>query len=332
MSRIHVLAIGNALVDIIIPIDDKFIINNDIIKGGMTLIENQQDLFNHKKAIISSGGSAANTIAALANFGSKTSFIGKIAEDSLGHLFSNDLQKEGVSYNTPPLLEKIDTGRSIIFITPDGERSMNTYLGASAQLNPKDIPVNQIENAQVTYLEGYLFDLYHGKEIIFLTAQTAHQHENIIAMSLSDTLCIQRSRKDFLHLIRNNIVDILFANEKEIMSLYKVHSIESALQAIRQDSHNIVCITRAEKGAIIIQKQKIINIPPFSCINSILDSTGAGDLYTAGFLYGYTHNFPLELSAKLGAFAGSLVIQQIGSRLKYSLRDAAIQKGLIESH
>lgn len=333
MLKIDVLAIGNAIVDISARTEEDFIVNNGIIKGAMSLIDagRAELLYNRMgTATETSGGSAANTAAGIASLGGKAAYLGKVAADHLGQVFAHDLRAQGVIYDTHPLEGGAPTARSIIFVTPDGERSMNTYLGACTEFGPEDINIIKAAKAKVIYFEGYLWDPPRAKEAIRLAASIAHENGNEVAMTLSDPFCVDRYRDEFLHLIRSGIVDIVFANEAEIKSLYETASFETALQAIRTDCRHIACITRSESGSVIIRREETFVISAFPA-EQLIDTTGAGDLYAAGFLYGYTRGLPLQDAARLGSLAGSLIIQQTGTRMTSSLRDAAIQEGLIET-
>jgi len=331
MSNFDVLAIGNAIVDVSARTDEDFIINNGIIKSAMNLVDaGRADLLYSRmeNSVKTSGGSAANAAAGVAGFGGKVAFMGKVAADQLGQIFAHDLRGRGVVYDTHPLTGGAQTARCMIFITPDGERSMNTYLGACTEFGPEDIEIAKVSASTVTYFEGYLWDPPRAREAIRLAARIAHENGRIVAMSLSDSLCVDRYRDDFQQLIRSGTVDIVFGNEAELLSLYQTESLEKALQCIRVDCCHVACITRSEKGAIVLRREETFSVPAIP-VKQIVDTTGAGDLYAAGFLYGYTNNFSLLDAARLGSLAGSLVIQQIGQRIPFSLRKAAMQQGLI---
>jgi len=333
MPKIDVLAIGNAIVDISVRTEEDFLINNGIIKNAMNLIDARRaELLcsRMKTGVETSGGSAANTAAGIAGLGGKTAYLGKVAADRLGQVFARDLQAQGVIYDTRPLTGGSPTARSMIFITPDGERSMNTYLGACTEFGPEDIEVTRVANAKVTYFEGYLWDPPCAKEAIRLAARIARENGNEVAMSLSDPFCVDRYRDEFLHLIHSGTVDIVFANETELKSLYETASMETALQAIRTDCRHIACITCSEKGSVIVRRDETFSVPAFP-VKEPVDTTGAGDLFAAGFLYGYTNDLSLKDAARLGSLAGSLIIRQVGARTAFSLRDAAVQEGLIKT-
>lgn len=332
MRKFDVLTIGNAIVDIIARCFDDFLIKNGIIKGAMELVDNTRAelLYSRMQERIEvSGGSAANTAASIASLGGSAAFIGKVANDHLGQIFAHDMRGQGVSYDTRPLENAAPTARCMIFNTPDGERSMNTYLGACVEFGPEDIDVSKVAAAKIIYFEGYLWDPPRAKEAMRFAARIAHENNNEVALTLSDAFCVERYRDEFLDMICSGMVDIVFANEAEILALYNTSSLESAISAMGKDCKHIACITRGDKGSVIIKRDEIITIAALA-VNNLIDTTGAGDLYAAGFLYGYTNGFSLEDAARLGSLTASLVIQQVGARLSYSLRDVAIKEGFIK--
>lgn len=329
MSRYDVLCIGNAIVDIIARCDDDFLHDNAITKGAMNLIDAERAELLYGRmgpAIETSGGSAGNTAAGIASFGGQVAYFGKVAADPLGRIFTHDIRAQGVAFDTMPLDREPPTARSMIFVTPDGERSMNTHLGACVELGPEDVEADKAAGAKVTYFEGYLWDPPLAKEAIRLSAKLAHEAGNEVAMTLSDPFCVDRYRDEFLDLIRSKTVDIVFANESELKSLYQTASLESGLEAIRADC-GLAAITRSEKGSIIVRNDETIAIEAIE-IDTLTDTTGAGDLYAAGFLHGYTNGRKLESCGKLGSLAAGLVIQQIGPRPQHDLLQAAQQAGI----
>lgn len=332
MPKFDVLTIGNAIVDVIARCSDDFLIQNGIVKNAMNLIDSGRAELLYSRmgqAIESSGGSAANTAASVASLGGKAAFMGKVASDHLGQVFAHDMRGQGVSYDTRPLENGAPTARCMILNTPDGERSMNTYLGACIEFGPEDIEISKVAEAKVTYFEGYLWDPPRAKEAMRLAARIAHENMNEVAITLSDSFCVERYRDEFLEMIRSGMVDIVFANEAEILALYDTTSFDTAIRAIRTDCKHIACVTRGDKGSVIVQRDETFTISPIA-VEKVVDTTGAGDLYAAGFLYGYTNGLSLEDAARLGSLAAGLVIQQVGARVQYSLCDAAIQEGLIE--
>lgn len=330
MKSIDVLCVGNAIVDIIARCDDAFLARNDIIKGAMNLIDaDRAELLYGRMgpAIETSGGSAGNTAAGVASFGGNAAFFGKVARDQLGEIYSHDIRAQGVVFNTRPLAGPPPTARSMIFVTPDGERSMNTYLGACVELGPDDVEATLVAEAKVTYFEGYLWDPPRAKDAIRECARIAHQNGGEVSMTLSDPFCVGRYRDEFLDLMRSGTVDIVFANESEVLSLYETADFGYALDAIARDCR-IAAVTRSEKGSIIIGEGQRVPVPAIE-IDELVDSTGAGDLYAAGFLHGYTSGAPFELCGRLGSLAAGLVIQQVGPRLSASLKDEATAAGLL---
>jgi sugar/nucleoside kinase (ribokinase family) len=329
MSQYDVLCIGNAIVDIIARCDEAFLAQNGIVKGAMNLIDTERAELLYSRmgpAIEASGGSAGNTAAGVASFGGRSAFFGKVSKDHLGHIYTHDIRAQGVAFDTRPLEGTPPTARSMIFVTPDGERSMNTYLGACVELGPEDVEAEKAAGAKVTYFEGYLWDPPRAKEAIRLTARLAHAAGREVSMTLSDPFCVDRYRDEFLDLMRSGTVDIVFANESELKSLYQTSSFESGLEQIRKDCR-LAAVTRSERGSVLVRGGETVQIDAIE-IEELVDTTGAGDLYAAGFLYGYTSGRSLADCGALGSLAAGLVIQQIGPRPQLSLREAAQQRGL----
>jgi sugar/nucleoside kinase (ribokinase family) len=250
-----VVGIGNAIVDIIAQCDDAFLAQNGIIKGAMNLIDTERANLLYSRmgpATEASGGCAGNTAAGIASLGGRAAFFGKVANDELGRIYAHDIHAQGVAFDTKPLIGQPPTARSMIFVTPDGERSMNTYLGACVELGPEDVEADKAAGAKVTYFEGYLWDPPRAKEAIRLTADHAHRAGREVSMTLSDSFCVDRYRDEFLDLMRTGTVNIVFANDHEIKSLYQTSSFEAALDAIRKDCR-IAAVTRSEKGSVIVK-------------------------------------------------------------------------------
>ena len=330
MPEYNVLCIGNAIVDIIAQCKEDFLEDNGIIKGAMNLIDGDRAELLYSRmgpAIEASGGSAGNTAAGVASFGGRAAFFGKVAKDTLGDIYAHDIRAQGVAFDTRPLDRHPPTARSMIFVTPDGERSMNTYLGACVELGPEDVEAEKAAGAQVTYFEGYLWDPPRAKEAIRQTAKLAHAAGREVSMTLSDSFCVDRYRDEFLELMRSGTVDIVFANSHEIKSLYQTSSFETALAAIRKDCR-LAAVTRSEKGSVIVRGDETIVVEAIA-IGELVDTTGAGDLYAAGFLHGYTKGYDLKRCGDLGSLAAGLVIQQIGPRPRQNLRREAEQAGLL---
>ncbi|PHP68732.1 adenosine kinase [Zhengella mangrovi] len=330
MSQYDVLCIGNAIVDIIARCEDDFLVANAIHKGAMNLIdaERAETLYAAMgPAVEMSGGSAGNTAAGIASLGGRAAYFGKVSNDSLGRIFSHDIRAQGVAFDTRPLTGNPPTARSMIFVTPDGERSMNTYLGACVELGPEDVEEDKAKAAKVTYFEGYLWDPPRAKEAIRQTAALAHAAGREVSMTLSDPFCVDRYREEFLDLMRSGTVDIVFANEHELKSLYQTADFDTALAAAREDC-KLIAVTRSEKGSVILKGTETVIVEAIA-VDEIVDTTGAGDLYAAGFLYGYTAGLPLATCGELGSLAAGIVIQQIGPRPQVNLRNKAAQHGLV---
>ena len=330
MSQYDVLCIGNAIVDIIAQCDEAFLTDNGIIKGAMNLIDGERAELLYSRmgpAIEASGGSAGNTAAGIASFGGRAAYFGKVSRDHLGEVFTHDIRAQGVAFDTKPLDGTPPTARSMILVTPDGERSMNTYLGACVELGPDDVEADKASGAKVTYFEGYLWDPPLAKEAIRMTAAHAHAAGREVSMTLSDSFCVDRYRAEFLDLMRSGTVDIVFANSHEIKSLYETSSFDEALAQIRRDC-KLAAITRSEKGSVIVRGDETVVIEATK-IRELVDTTGAGDLYAAGFLHGYTQGRSLKDCGDLGSLAAGLVIQQIGPRPRQNLKREAEQAGLL---
>jgi sugar/nucleoside kinase (ribokinase family) len=323
MTQYDVLCIGNAIVDIIAQCDEAFLVETGIIKGAMNLIDADRAELLYSRmgpAIEASGGSAGTTAAGIASFG-------EVSNDQLGDIYYHDIRAQGVAFDTKPLSGEPPTARSMIFVTPDGERSMNTYLGACVELGPEDVEADKASGAKVTYFEGYLWDPPRAKEAIRLTAKHAHAAGREVSMTLSDAFCVDRYRAEFLDLMRSGTVDIVFANSREIKSLYQTEDFETALNLIRKDC-KIAAVTRSEKGSVIVRGDETVPIQAIK-VREIVDTTGAGDLYAAGFLFGYTNGRSLQDCGDLGSLAAGLVIQQIGPRPRQNLEDEARKVGLL---
>ncbi len=328
-TRFDVLTIGNAIVDIIANADDDFLVGNEIVKGAMNLIDADRAVMLYDAmgpAMEASGGSAGNTAAGVASLGGRAAYFGKVADDQLGEFFRHDIRAAGVHFETRSLQTTPPTARSMIFVTPDGERSMNTYLGACVELGPEDIEKEVVASAAVTYFEGYLWDPPLAKDAIRLAADIAHAHDRRFSMTLSDPFCVDRYRSEFLELMRSGTVDIVFANEAELKSLYQTASFEAALDAVRADCA-LAAVTRSEKGSVIVTRDETHAINAFP-IETLVDTTGAGDLYAAGFLFGLTNGRNLVECGHIGSLAAARVIQQFGPRPRESLKALLEQEGL----
>ncbi|MGH6819237.1 MAG: adenosine kinase [Methylocella sp.] len=328
-AGLDVLCIGNAIVDVIAQVENDFVANHGLVKGSMNLIdEARAEAFyaDMKQAIEVSGGSAANTAAGIASFGGACGYFGKVKADQLGAIFRHGMQAQGVRFDTAAASGGPATARSFILVTPDGERTMNTYLGACVNLDPADIDVEMVRNAKVTYMEGYLWDRDHAKEAFKLAAKIAHDAKRLTSLTLSDSFCVERHRESFLGLIRDGI-DIVFANEAEIKSLYRTQNFDEALRAIRKDCP-IAVLTRSERGCVVAKGDEVHAVPAHP-VGRIVDLTGAGDLFASGFLFGLTHGKRLDHCARLGALAAAEVISQIGARPTGNLAEKARADGLL---
>lgn len=327
-ANLDVIGIGNAIVDIICQSDDSFLDTHGIAKGGMALVDAPAavKLYNAMgPGVETSGGSAANTIAGVASLGGKAGFIGKVQRDQLGEVFAHDLRALGVQYTTVPSSGDAPTGRCLILVTPDAQRSMSTFLGAGQELHPDDVEPAAIAAAQITYLEGYLWDPAQAKLAFRKAMDLAHNAGRKVAMSLSDAFCVERYRSEFQELAAGKI-DILFANETEIMALYQTKTFDDALQAVRGKCE-IAALTRSEKGCVIVAGDEVHVIEAVKPAR-LLDTTGAGDLFAAGFLYGLTHGRDIAGCARIGALAASEVIAHLGPRPQSDMKALLKQSGL----
>jgi sugar/nucleoside kinase (ribokinase family) len=329
MQDHDVVGIGNAIVDIIGRCDDAFLAAHERVKGSMQLVD--ADTVERLYGAMGpgteiSGGSAANTIAGIASFGGNAAFIGKTATDQFGEVFRHDIRAIGVTFDTPPAAGGDPTGRCLILVTPDGQRTMNTFLGISPQLGSGEVDAALIRSARIVYLEGYLFDRPEAKAAFRQAAEIAAKAGRQVALSLSDAFCVDRHRPEFLELIRDS-VDILFANEAEITSLYQTKSFDEAARRARADT-KLAALTRSEKGSVILGEGKSIAIPA-APVAKVVDTTGAGDLYAAGFLYGVATGRDLETAGRLGSLAAAEIISHIGARPEVNLKELAQKRGLL---
>lgn len=323
-TELDVIAIGNALVDVLTHQDDPFLPDHDLVKGTMALIDAQRAELLYSAmgpGIEISGGSAANTAVGIASLGGSAAFIGRVNDDQLGEVFAHDIQSAGVRFETPPASGGLPTGRCLIVVTPDAERTLNTFLGAAAEIGPEDVSADLIASARVTYLEGYLFDQDRAKAAFRQAAKYAHDAGRRVALTLSDAFCVERHRADFLALIESSI-DVLFANAAEICSLYEVDDFDEAVA--RVDAHcEIAAVTHGAKGASIVSGGTTHVVDAHPVPGDVLDTTGAGDLYAAGFLFGITNGYDVERSGQLASLAASEAISHLGARPEASLSELA---------
>jgi len=330
MQEHDVVGIGNAIVDIISRCDDAFLVQQGCVKGSMQLVDAAAaaKLYDEMgPAQEMSGGSGANTIVGVASFGGRAGFIGKTADDQLGRIFGHDIRSSGVTFMTPPAAQGNEpTGRCLVLVTPDGQRTMHTFLGVSPQLGGGEVDPALVASARIVYLEGYLFDRPEAKAAFRQAASIATKAGRQVALSLSDAFCVDRHRPEFLKFIRDS-VDILFANEAEITSLYQTPSFEEAAGRAQGDTR-LAALTRSEKGSLILGEGRAIAIAA-DAVASVADTTGAGDLYAAGFLFGLATGRDLETAGRLGSLAAAEVISHIGARPATKLADLARAKGLL---
>jgi sugar/nucleoside kinase (ribokinase family) len=328
-TRFDVLGIGNAIVDIIARADDDFLLRHDMRKGAMALIDEARAKAIYDAmgpAVEISGGSAANTIVGLASFGARAAFVGKVKQDVLGEVFVHDIRAAGVAFDARPAGDGPSTARCYILVTPDGERTLNTYLGAAQHLHPDDIDPDSVAAAAITYLEGYLWDPRHAKDAFLKAAAIAHSAGRMVALTLSDAFCVDRWRDEFQQLVRSGTVDLLFANEAELRSLYQTADFDSALAALRDDAR-LAIVTRSEKGCVVVNRQTTEVVEAFP-VERVIDTTGAGDLFAAGFLFGLARGADHRSAARLGGLAAAEVIQHLGARPERSLKTLAAENGL----
>lgn len=327
--KYDVLGIGNALFDVLVRTDEAFLAKHGMTKGSMSLIDEARAAAIYKDmgpATEVSGGSAANTIVGIGSLGARAAYVGKVKDDQIGKLYVHDIRAAGVAFNTPAAQDGPATGCSYILVTGDGERTMNTYLGAAQDLSPADIDPAEVAAAGIVYLEGYLWDPKNAKDAFVKAAKIAHDAKRKVALTLSDSFCVDRYRDEFLALMRDGTVDIVFANESELHSLYTTSDFDAALKQLRDDV-NLGIVTRSEKGCMVVSSEDAVAAPAFP-VDKVIDTTGAGDLFAAGFLYGLARNLAYKQCGELGALAAAEVIQHIGARPQVSLKELAQQRGL----
>ena len=329
-ANFDVLTIGNAIVDVIAPVEDEFLEAEGMEKAIMHLVDAHRSAYlyqqmpDDKRQI--SGGSSANTAAGVASLGGRAAFIGKVADDDLGDIFEADLKRTGVHYATHRLVGGPATARSMILITSDGERTMNTYLGACQELTEADIHEEVIGAAALTYMEGYLWDPAEAKKAFVRAAHYAHKHERATAFTLSDPFCVHRYRDEFLDLMRSKTIDYVFANIEELKALYQTDDLGAAVQQVAKDAE-IAAITMGADGAMAIHNGEIVTVPAFP-VDRVVDATGAGDLFASGFLLALARGQELQMALKTGCLAASEVISHIGARPLQDLEELAIEHGL----
>ena len=317
--ELDVVGIGNALVDVLSHADEAFLARQSLVKGTMLLVDEPRarELYEAMgPGVEMSGGSAANTVVGVASFGARAHYVGKVRDDQLGEVFGHDLRATGVGYDTPRATDGPPTGRCLILVTPDAQRTMGTFLGASVRLGPRDIDQGLIARAKILYLEGYLFDPPEAQQAFRAAAAIAHAAGRKVSLTLSDPFCVGRHRKAFLDLVEHH-VDILFANEEEITSLFDAASFDEAVETVR-GACEIAALTRSEKGSVVVTADQTIEVAAHP-VAQVVDSTGAGDLYAAGFLYGWSQDMDLADCGRLGSMAAAAVIGHTGARPGLSL-------------
>ncbi|MEX2644576.1 MAG: adenosine kinase [Acetobacterales bacterium] len=320
-DALDVIAIGNAIVDVLANADDDFLTKQGLDKGGMTLIdaERAESLYDAMgPGIECSGGSAANTAVGVASLGGRVAFVGKVRDDHLGGIFRHDIRAAGVAFETPPTTDGLATARCLVMVSPDAERTMGTFLGACQELGPDDIDADQIRAARTIFLEGYLWDPPGGKAAFRRAAEIAQEADTTVALTLSDAHCVERHREDFLDLIDGH-VDVLFANEAEVKALFEVDDFDEAMQRVRSIC-GIAALTRSEKGSVVVNGSEV-HVVEAAKVDKVVDVTGAGDLYAAGFLYGLSRGLPLADCARVGGLAAAEVISHIGARPQKTLAE-----------
>lgn len=327
--RFDIVGLGNAIVDVIARADDDLLVRENLHKGSMTLVDEARahQLYGAMgPATIISGGSAANTIVGAASFGARTAFIGKVRDDDAGKAFSHDIRSIGVHFDTPAAKQGPSTARCLVMVTPDGERTMSTYLGACQNLTSDDVDADLIRASGITYLEGYLWDPPEAKKAFVKAADLAHGAGRNVALTLSDSFCVDRYRDEFLGLIQNGTVDVVFANQHELKALYQTSDLQSAIAAFRSEKI-LGVVTCSEEGSIVVTREETHAVPA-SPIEKLVDTTGAGDLFAAGFLAGLARGSDYVTCARLGALAAAEVIQHVGARPQVSLAELATEAGL----
>ncbi len=313
-KKYDVLGIGNAIVDVVANVDAAFIRDAGLSKGTMTLIDADQAASLYDRlppSTESSGGSAANTIACLASLGAGGAYIGKVRDDQLGEIFRHDIRAQGVNFDTPAATDGPGTARCMVLVSEDADRTLQTYLGACVGLTPSDVDETVVSQSDITYLEGYLWDPPEAKKAFVRAAEIAHQSGRRVALSLSDPFCVDRHRDAFRDLV-NDHVDVVFANEEEILSLYQVDTFEKACDAIK-GSCEIAALTRGEQGSVIVSGSDTVSVDA-AHVDSVIDTTGAGDAYAGGFLFGLTQGQSLQRCAQIGGVAAAEVISHFGAR------------------
>ncbi|NRG16547.1 adenosine kinase [Rhizobiales bacterium] len=326
--RFDALCIGNAICDVFAHVEEDFLRREEMVKGSMQLIDTDTAVKLYDKmgqTVRISGGSAGNTAAGIASLGGKPAYVGKVAEDELGHAYRHDMRGTGVHFETAALKDGAPTARSMILITPDGERTMNTYLGACVELSPEDIDAEDVRASAITYMEGYLWDPPAAKKAFLHASEIAHKAGRRVSLTLSDSFCVDRYRSEFISLMRDGIVDLLFANEHELKALYETADLDTAIAAVREDC-TLTALTVGERGAMAISREETVHVPAAK-VDDVVDLTGAGDLFAAGFMFGLSRDLGLTACAEIGCLCAAEVIGHVGARPEKSLSDLVTQAG-----
>jgi sugar/nucleoside kinase (ribokinase family) len=321
-----VVGLGNAIVDVLAHTNDAFLAEHGMTKGAMALVEADRALeiyHRMESSVECSGGSAANTLVGLASLGGEGAYVGKVRDDGLGQVFRRDIQAAGVQFETPAATEGPPTGRCLILVTPDAQRTMNTYLGASATLGPEDVDAELIGQARIVFLEGYLWDPEPAKAAFLEAARLAHQAGRKVALSLSDPFCVERHRGEFRELVDGH-VDVLLANEAEVLSLYETSGFDEALARLRA-ACQVAAVTRGAQGSVVISGERLVRVEA-QPVESVVDTTGAGDLFASGFLLGISRGLDLEDCGRLGSLAAAEIISHFGARPQTSLKSLARER------
>jgi len=327
-TRFDALCIGNAICDVFAHVEEDFLLQEDLIKGSMRLIETDEAvrLFDKMgQTVRVSGGSAGNTAAGIASLGGRPAYFGKVAEDELGDSYYHDMNGTGVYFNTPRLREWKPTARSMILITPDGERTMNTYLGACTEFTPADVDEDVVAASAVTYMEGYLWDPEEAKKAFLKAAEVAHLNKRKVAITLSDSFCVDRYRSEFQSMLTDGVVDLMFANEHELRALYETSDLDTAIAAARETGA-LTALTLGKEGAMVINGEETHKVAAQD-VDNVVDLTGAGDLFASGFLFGMARDYSLAESAELGCLCAASVISHVGARPERPLKNIAAQNG-----
>ncbi|CTQ61219.1 sugar/nucleoside kinase (ribokinase family) [Labrenzia sp. EL_208] len=326
--KFDALCIGNAICDVFAHVEEDFLVRENLVKGSMRLIDTEEAvrLFDKMgQTVRISGGSAGNTAAGIASLGGNPAYFGKVAQDELGDSYSHDMNGTGVYFNTPRLIDGNPTARSMILITPDGERTMNTYLGACVEFGTSDVDETVVAASAVTYMEGYLWDPEEAKKAFLKAADVAHANGRKVAITLSDSFCVDRYRSEFQALLTDKVVDLMFANEHELKALYETGDLDTAIAAAR-DSGALTALTLGENGAMAFDRNETVKVSARE-VDNVVDLTGAGDLFASGFLFGLARDYKLGDAAELGCLCAANVISHVGARPEKPLKNVAAQGG-----